>query len=314
MALTLADLAEQSSDPFDRGVVKRFTETSDLLKIMPFRKIDGETFKYRVQETLSGIEWRRVNQAYNESTGRIGSRAEDVGIIGGEFFVDRALRRFSRNGGDSIDLVAEQATLKSTALGRELERAYFEGDKLVDPDELQGLRPRLTGSQVILAGAGGAVLTLGMLDALRDTVADVGKLAYFTNKTVRRKWSDLVNAAGGAIRLNYTTMGDVERTLSSYDGVPIHVVEDTWDTTTILDAEDPGDGTADTYSVYLIAFGLEEGVHGIINGEGPMVDAYRVTAETESGPPGEKWRMEMYPGLAMRHPRAAARLRGVLVA
>lgn len=314
MALTIADLGEQSSDLFDRGVLKRFAETSALSQVMPWKKISGDTYKYRVQESLSGVEWRRVNQAYAESTGRIGARSEDIGIIGGEFFIDRALKRFSRTGGDSYDLVAEQATLKGMALARELERAVFEGDKLVDPDELQGLRPRLTGSQVILAGAGGATLTIAMLDTLLDTVAhSAGRVHLFMPKPVRRKITDLVNATGGSVRINYTDIDKVGKQISAYDGFPIHVVEDGWDTTTILGAEDPGDGTADTYSIYALAFSEDMGIHGLINGDGPMVDAYQVAKETETGPPGEKWRMEMYPGMAMRHTRAGARLRAILV-
>lgn len=314
MALTIGDLAEQSTDPFDRGVLKKFGKTSDILDIMPVKQISGDVYKYRQQETLSGIEWRRVNQAYSESTGRLTTRQEDIGIIGGEFFVDRALKRFSRSGGDSLDLVAEQASMKSMALAREFERAIFEGDKLVDPDELQGLRPRLTGNQVILAGAGGATLTLAMVDQLIDAVAmGVGQLHFFTNKAVRRKWTNLAKASGGSVQVQYSSINKLGDQISNYDGIPIHVVEDAWDATTILDAEDPGDGTSDTYSIYLLALGEEEGVHLIINGDGPMVDCYQVAKETETGPPGEKWRIEMYPGMVMKHPRAAARLRGLLL-
>lgn len=313
MALTLADKASQSTDPFEKGVVKRFTLTSDLMKVMTWKDITGDTYKYRVEETLPGIESRRVNQAYSESTGVIAPRTEQLSIVGGEFFVDRALKRLSRRGGDSIDLVAEQADMKARALARELERLFFEGDPLVDPDEMMGLRPRLTGSQVILAGTGGATLTLAMVDTLLDTVAhDLGNAHFFTSKAVRRKWTDLTNAQTGAIRIQYTDIDKLGRQITAYDGVPIHVVEDQWDTSTILDAEDPGDGVADTYSIYLVIFG-DSAVTGLYNSDGPMVDCYQVTAETEAGPPGEKWRLEVYPGMAIKHPRAAARLRGVLV-
>jgi hypothetical protein len=314
MALTLSDMAVQSSDPFEQGVVERFALTSDLAKVMTWKKITGDTYKYRVEELLPGIEWRRVNQAYSESTGVISPRTESLGIVGGEFFVDRALKRMQRKNGDAIDLVAEQANMKSRALARELERWYFEGDDLIDPDEPMGLRRRLTGSQVILAGTGGATLTLAMVDTLIDSISkSVGQIHIFAPKNVRRKLTDLVNAATGAVRINYTDIDKVGRQIAVYDGVPIHVVEDDWDTSTILDAEDPGDNTVDTYSMYAMAVG-DDAATGLINGDGPMVDCYQVTPETEAGPPGEKWRIEVYPGQAIKHPRAAARLRAILTA
>lgn len=314
MALTMGDMAVQATDPLERGVMKRFTMTSDLMKVANWKKISGPNYKYRQEEVLSGIEWRRVNQAYAESTGVISPRTEDLKILGGEFFVDKALVRLSRRGGDSIDLVAEQADMKGRALAREWERSFFEGDDLVDPDEMMGLRRRLTGTQVILAGAGGATLTVAMVDALLDAVAhDIGSVHLFMPKNVRRYFTTAVNAATGAIRINYTDIDKLGSQIRTYDGVPIHVVEDDWDATTILDAEDPGDGTVDTYSMYAVVFG-DAAVTCLINGDGPnMIDVYQVTKETETGPPGEKWRCECYPGMAIHHPRAAARLRGLLI-
>lgn len=313
MALTMADMALQSTDPLEKGVLKRFTTTSDLARVMNWKKITGSIYKYRQEEILSGIEWRRINQAYAESTGVIAPRAEELKILGGEFFVDKALVRLSRRGGDSIDLVSEQADMKARALARELERAVFEGDDLVDPDEMMGIRRRLTGNQVINAGAGGALLVQGMVDQLLDAVAfDIGSVHIFTSKAVRRKFTNVVNASTGAVRINYTDIDKIGKQIQAYDGVPIHVVEDDWDASTILDAEDPGDNTVDTYSMYAIAFG-DQAVTGLVNGDGPLVDCYQVTDETETGPPGEKWRIETYPGMAIHHPRAAARLRQVLI-
>jgi len=178
---------------------------------------------------------------------------------------------------------------------------------------MMGLRRRLTGNQVVIAGTGGALLTQAMVDTLLDSVAfDIGSVHIFTSKAVRRKFTSVVNAATGAVRINYTDIDKIGRQIQAYDGVPIHVVEDDWDASTILDAEDPGDGAVDTYSMYAVAFG-DQAVTGLINGDGPMVDCYQVTDETETGPPGEKWRVETYPGMAIHHPRAAARLRAILI-
>lgn len=313
MAGTLADLSTQVT-PYETGAIKRFELTSDLIRLMPWKRIDGMSYRYRVEEVPPGISWRDVNEAYPESTGIIAPRTENVMIVGGDVFLDNALLRFERaNGG--FDYQAQQYDMKSRSLAREIERAVFEGDDLVDPSELMGIRRRLTGSQVILAGAGGATLTKTMIDTLIDAVAmDIGNVHLFMSKANRRKLTNLVEAIGGSIVINYSDNNQAGKVITSYGGIPVHVVEDGWDASTILGFdEDPGDGTADTSSIYALAFGEEMGVCGLINGADgdPLVDV-REVGETTSGPPGILGRIETYPGLMIKHPRAAARLRGVL--
>ena len=69
-----------------------------------------------------------------------------------------------------------------------------------DPNEFDGLKNRLTGSQVIDMGAtdGGDALTLPKLDELMDAVTG-GPDLILCNKTMRRKVNSLVRAAGQAI-------------------------------------------------------------------------------------------------------------------
>ena len=315
MAGTLADLAVASTDPFERGVVERFRLTSDLLDILTWKPVPGLTYKYRVEEVLPGVSWRDINEAYPESTGLIAPRIESLMILGGDVFLDNALLRNERRGGDSIDYQASQYDMKAKALARELERAILEGDDLLDPSELMGIRRRLSGAQVILAGAGGATLTLAMIDSLLDAVdMSLGNVHLFMSKTDRRKMTNLVNAIGGSVNITYRSVNDTGKVIEQYYGVPIHVVEDAWDASSLLGKdEDPGDGTADTSSIYALAVGDEGGVMGLIGGgDGdPLVDV-REVGETTSGPPGILGRIECYPGLMIRNPRAAARLRGVL--
>jgi hypothetical protein len=317
MAATLADLMVASSDPYEKAVVERFRLTSDLIDLMPWKRVPGLTYRYRVEEVAPGVSWRDVNEAYPESTGVIAPRNENIMILGGDVFIDNALLKNERRGGDAYNFQASQYDMKARSLARELERAILEGDDLVDPSEMMGLRRRLTGSQVILAGAGGATLTLTMIDNLLDAVdMSLGNVHLFMSKADRRTLTDRVNAIGTSVMITYTSANEATKRIDSYYGVPIHVVEDGWDASTLLGKdEDPGDGTQDTSSIYAVAFGDEMGVCGLIGnteGEGsPLVEVSEV-GETTSGPPGIMGRIETYPGLMMKHPRAAARLRGVL--
>jgi hypothetical protein len=318
MAGTLADLAVMSSDEYERGVIERFKLTSDFIRLLPQKTIKGTTYKYRVEEVAPGVSWRDVNVGYPESTGVIAPRIESTMIVGGDVFLDNALLKHGRSGGDSLDLKAEQYDMKARSLARELERAYFEGDDLVNPSEMPGLRRRLTGNQVIPVSAAGGPLTLTIVDTLVDAVdRSIGQPHIFSNKTLARKATNLVNAIGGSVVINWSDVNDSGPIIQRYYGIPWHVVEDGWDASTLLGFdEDPGDGTADTASIYVVIFDEQMGVCGLISGgDGdPLVSVREVGETTASGagnPPGIVGRIETYPGLMVKSPRAAARARGI---
>ena len=204
-----------------------------------------------------------------------------------------------------IDLKASKYDMKARAVGLTFSEAFFEGDSAVDFYSFDGLRKRLTGNQLINAGAGGATLTLDMLDQLADAVVG-GPDAFFMNKILRRKISSLVRAQTGTARIEYTFDGRdrFNRQMESYSGIPIRIIERTDDASTFLDFdEDDGSSNLDTASIYAVKFGSTF-VHGIQNGSLPTV---RDFGETEDGP-YHKGRIEWYPGLAVEHPRSAARL------
>lgn len=319
MAVTTGDYALQATDPFERAIVKRYAMTSDLVKFLNVHKVSGMVMRYRQQDRLPGIEWRRANEGYAESTGLIVPREEHLRTFGGRFFIDEVFLRNQRSGADAISLYTEQADLKAIAAARELERAILEGDDLIDPDEIMGFRRRAVNNQVILAGSGGATMTLAMVDqALDQTSRMAGKIHIFAPKNVRRKMTTLAVAGGAAATytVNYQSVNEIGEQITSYDGHPLHLVEDDWDTTTILDAEDPGDGTADTYSMYFVAtgdMGVELLVGGGGNGDGPIA-GIKSLGKAQQGPPGEIWQLDSDAGLACKHPRCLTRLRGLLVA
>jgi hypothetical protein len=315
LALTLADHAMQSSDPYEKGFVKRFTKTSDLLKVMPFKKIDGSIYRYRVEELAPGVSWRDINEPLPESTGVIAGRFEELKLLGGDVFIDNFILRTQRTGGDGFDEKAAAYDAKARSMAREIERAILEGDPLVDPSEMAGLRSRLVGSQVMSAGTNGAQLTLAMLDSLVDAVSgDLGPIHLWVSKAHRRKISNLVNAIGGSVNITYSgdSKGNVNNMITHYQGMPLHVVEDSWDFSTILAFDETTGSSSITSSIYTTALGEEMGVHCIYNGNGPTVSVQDLGETLLSAAPGKVGRAEFYPGMCIKHPKAAARLRGIL--
>src|SRR5688572_27661913 len=113
MALTLADHAMGSSDTMEQAIAEIFVQESPVQKLLPYKKIDGSTYKYRQEDTLPGIEWRRANQDYSESTGVVNPRIEELFTVGGEVFIDNFFIRTQRKGGDAVDHKMLQYKLKA---------------------------------------------------------------------------------------------------------------------------------------------------------------------------------------------------------
>src|SRR5688572_923819 len=118
MALTLSDHAMQHDNLFAQGVVKIFDEENPVLKFIPMVPIDGDAHKYRVEETMPGVQWRRVNEDYAESTGVIGARVEPLYILGGETFMDNFILKTQGRGRGTFDHRRTQWEMKARALSR----------------------------------------------------------------------------------------------------------------------------------------------------------------------------------------------------
>lgn len=309
MAVTLLEAAASHGalNNRERAAIQMFTLRSEVAQRAPAEKIDGYTYTYSKEITLPGIGWRSVNEPWTESTGVVNPETERLQILGGEFEVDEFILNTAP--ARAMNEYTRQARMKVTAAARELDRCFLEGDDIVNPKEMRGLRGRLTGNQVMLAGAGGATLTLAMLDEMRDRVPFDDNLVWFMSTTVRRKLNALLDAASGSRRIT-ETRNSFGRQVERYAGADIATVEFTGDGTSWLAYdEDPGDGTPDTSSIYLVHFG-DDGVKLIYNGPNGKQMSVKDFGELEERP-RRMGRLETYIGMVIQHPRAAARLRAI---
>lgn len=300
MALTLVEAAKLSTDVLQRGVIETFARTSPVLELLPFMEIQGNSYKYNQEQTLPGIGFRAVNDSYPESVGVVNQMSEGLVIAGGDVDVDRFI---VQTRGNINDQRAIQTEMKVKALSLAWTRQFFKGDVAVDPNGFDGLQKRLTGAQVIDAGTSAAPLTLMMLDTLIDAVQGEPDV-IFCSKAMRREIKKLIQNSPGYAESSYDAFG---RPVMTYGGIPIRVIE--WDNfgNQILDFNETFNGNNQTASIYAVKFGAEQFVSGLQNGGISVRDL----GELESKP-AYRTRIEWYSGLAVFHPRAAARLRGVI--
>lgn len=341
MAVTLGQWAVDARDQMparNRVLIRMLNQISPVMRVLPMDKIDGAFYEYERVTTLPAVGWRAVNQAWTESTGVTTPYREHLKILGGEAKVDVHLLRTSAQNGQGT--MKRQVELKLMAAANEWERSFFEGSEASDPDELVGLRNRIAGNQLVLQASGGGTLTLAKFNAAIDAVpfsprsgSSVGqikqgegiKVSAFMNRTVYAKLQALIEASTGARQIQ-TTRDDFGNYIERYRHAEINVVEQSGTGTTTLDFdEDPGDGTADTASIYVCAFG-EGLVHGIFNNGGSgqtggdgqeipiLIQQHQFGSLDTLGMESEPRvtvRFEGSYGLAIDHPRCASRLYGI---
>lgn len=298
MAMTLVEAAKSSPDPLRSGIIETYAQNSDVLRTLPFNSISGSAMRYNREETLPGVGFRGVNEAYSEDVGVINPVTEPLVICGGDLDVDKFI--INTMGADQRGV---REAMKVKALAHRWTKAFLKGDNATEPREFDGLQVRLTGSQKISAGStsGGSALSLAKLDELIDAVDEPTHLIM--NRTMRRRLSAAARlyTVGGYITFDLDEFG---RQVAFYNGLPILTVDQDNTGTDILafdEAASAGNSTAT--SIYCVSF-RDGMLTGIQSGDGVMVSDL---GELDTKPVF-RTRVEWYAGIALFHAKAAARL------
>lgn len=300
MALTLIEAAKLSNDVLQRGVINVFARNSAILEMLPFMEIAGNAYKYNQEGTLPGIAFRDINAGYTESAGVINQSSEGIYIMGGDIDVDKFL---VATRGNLQDIRSIHTEMKSKALSLAFTKTFFKGNHSTNPLEFDGLETRLTGGQVLTAGADGGVLTLPLIDELIDAVEGEPDVLLMS-KAMRREVKKILQGSQHYIENGSDAFG---RPVATYAGIPIRIIETDASGAEILGFTETQGTANNTGSIYAVRFGAEQYVSGLRNGGVSVRDLGEL--ETK---PCYRTRIEFYCGCAVFHPRAAARLKGVL--
>lgn len=294
MALTLLEAAKlNSGDVYKAGVLKKYAETSEILRILPFESIKGNSLRYNVEETLPGVGFRGVNGSYTESTGIINPKVESLTIAGGDLDVDKFI--VDTMGADQRSV---QEAMKIKALALAWTKTFIKGDSESDSTTFDGLQKRLTGDALIANHASGAGLSLAKLDEAIDAVD--GANALLMSKSVRRRLTVAARTTSVGGNISYT-MDEFGRQVTMYNDLPIIIVDKDNENTDILGYTETGSTT----SIYVVAFG-EGLVSGLQNGGMDVRDIGELQSK-----PALRTRIEWYSGFGVFAPRSAARLKNI---
>lgn len=301
MALTLVEAAKlETGDVYRQAVIEQYAQSAGVLLVLPFDSIEGNALKYNREDTMPGIGFRGVNEAYAESTGILNPITEPLVIAGGDLDVDKFILDTMGMGQRST-----QEMMKVKALALAWDRTFFKGDMTTEPREFDGLQKRIVGDQLVSAGtgSGGSPLSLMKLDELIDQVANPTHL--FMNKTMRR----LLTAGARQGTHAYITW-DVDaygRQITKYNDLPIITIDNDNKNEPILgfNETNPGGGAPSSTSIYCVSLG-DGALTGIQNGDIDVRDLGELQDK-----PALRTRVEWYTGIAIQHGKSAARLWGI---
>lgn len=287
-------LTEQflTSDELQRGVIEIFARTTPVLELLPFMTISGNSYKYNQEEQLPNVEFRDIGQGYVASSGTVKQKSESLMILGGDVDVDKFVAQTMSNINSQR---AIQTNLKAKAIAKTFSQKFFKGDKAKNPLEFDGLDIRIAENNNEL-NAGGKVLSLDLLHELLDMV-EGGADVLFMSKAMRREMQKLLENQTHYIQVGKDNFG---RPIEYFGDVQIRTLED--DIIGFNEGENNNEG-----SIYAVRFGVQEAIAGLTNGGVQVRDLGEIDSK-----PVYRTRIEFYCGLADFHPKAAARLSGIV--
>jgi hypothetical protein len=303
MAMTLLEAAKVAPSIEQTTVIEEYAANSDILRVLPFENHDGTGIHYNREDTLPGIGFRGINEAYSESIGILNPQSEAFKIAGGDLDVDKFI---TDTQGDSVRSIHELQKVK--ALSLMWTRNFIKGDSRIDPRTFDGLQVRLTGSQLVENNVAGGPLSLNKLDEAIDLVDQPTHLIM--SRASRRRLTQAVRAGfGGHI---YVQPDEFGKQISFFNDLPILIADyDNFGNQILQFTEASGDNTnINCSSIYVISAMPMKlvGIQGRSDGQYGITTRDLGELETK---PVMRTRVEWYCAIACYHGRAAARLRGI---
>lgn len=306
MALTLLEASKINDGNVKRqGIIEMFAMNSDILRVLPFQEVPGDSYSYTVEGKLPAVAFRGYNENYGQVAARgegvLNPQTEHLKIAGGTIDVDRQMIRAR---GSEIRAVQEMGKVKAMAL--QVAGKIINGDSDNDIREFDGLRKRVVGSQIFTSalGATDAALSLHALDTAIDAVDAATHLIMSKAMKTRLSQAMRNTAIGGFIRFDKDEFG---QSVMFYNDLPILVADYDDTGARVIDFNEvgPSAGASTNTSIYVVSIGPDK-FTGLQNGSMEVEDLGDLKTD-----PVFRTRVEWMMGMAVLHGRAVSRVWGI---
>jgi hypothetical protein len=222
------------SDLVLAGVWDTIVKENPLTAALPFKPINNDIIKYNLELTMPTVSWLQPKDQITEDTGTVEQRTTNIYTLIGDSDTDKSMIAMNPlQNPETVDITA-----KAKAMAHAFEKAFIYGQTSTSSStkEFKGLMRMLAelesasttdldglnNSQVVLASATSGVLTMAMMDELRDAIKPGKPDAYLMSRRMSRWLTGLARASGtsGLMLVDSKLFG---MAMPTYDGVPIYV-------------------------------------------------------------------------------------------
>lgn len=308
------DYALREESLLRRGMVEVFAKSSPILDDVHVIDVgNAEEYKYLVEAGLGAAQWRAMGETITADSGITNPAKESLSILSTMVRVDR------QRAGNS-DYVASRVMSRIKALGAMLTKDFFDGDTATNPKQMKGLNARIGGGQLTYAlDESGATTDGGYFNKslaairamIRSVRGPVGEKVLYMSGLAHDLLSEAVASESQQNYLVVQGDGGVSSLIPSFERVKIVEIEDDHLGNEILAQDETRGNSNVTTSIYCVWKGTSDG-------EGLNLLAHRgnqglfdmdpfVQNNTQREAP-----VEGKFGMALHHPRSAARMAGFL--
>jgi hypothetical protein len=230
---TLTQYEYLDKDAILSGVMEWIVKESPVLQMLPFKAIQGNSFKYNVETALPTASWLTVGDTITESSGTSEQRSTDIYTMVQNCYTDKSVIALnSTQNPETIDIEAgakamahefeknfvlgQTTTTSSTKQFKGLMRIIAELESATTTD-IDGIN----NTQAVPNHATSGAPTVANMDVLVDAVKPGKPDCLLMSRRARRALNVLQRASGSGTAL--TEIGQFGLFVPSYDGIPILV-------------------------------------------------------------------------------------------
>jgi HK97 family phage major capsid protein len=297
MPLLRTEAEKLSLETLERGVIEEIIDRDDLFAMVPFMPVNAKAYLYNREATLSEADFLDPYDVVNEGSATFDEVTAKLRIIAGDVDMDKFILSTMSDHNDQLGI---QIAQKAKGLGRMFRRSLINGDSTVNAKSFDGFAKICDSNQVLVAGANGAPLTLGMLDELLDAVK-LGADALVMRRSTWRAVRALLRSFNG----NHAEMIMIRnfgQPVPAYNGYPVLLND------YIPTNEVQGSSSATT-SIYAVRLNEVDGFHGIVGGEAAGIKVEEIG--TIQNKDAVRYRLKWYVSTVLKSTLSLARLQGL---
>ena len=140
MAWTLAELSKIEPDVLRKSVIDCFLMETDVGQVIPWETLGTLATRVIRYQDLPSFGYRKVNEAFAESTGHFEGKVETMALGGLDIDTDKVIARSKTTVGDAR---AIQQVMAMKAAAYQFNWKFIAGNPAADIEEFKGIRLRI---------------------------------------------------------------------------------------------------------------------------------------------------------------------------